>query len=199
MRYTSQSDTLHRARRPPTLSTLPGVASAVCSRCVPAGVAVFVSRPNPLPGISHCHCNTCAIPGSTAGSIKRAVCDVFQDNVPRECGFATQPNSMCHHASKTWQTNSTCYGTAEMFICCPAIGVPSEISQSGATLCFPYAIWAFQPVVDVLRPQSHGVGRGLLGMSSPTLREVSSSKTCFSTRAVRIIADQLKTDPKKLM
>ena len=32
------------------------------------------------------------------------------------------------------------------------------------------SIWAFQPIVDVLRPQSHGVGRALLGMSSPTPR-----------------------------
>ena len=31
---------------------------------------------------------------------------------------------------------------------------------------------ASQPIVDVLRPQSHGVGRVLLGMSSPTLRQI---------------------------
>ena len=39
------------------------------------------------------------------------------------------------------------------------------------------SIWAFQPIVDVLRPQSHGVGRALLGMSSPTLREVPNRKS----------------------
>ena len=31
------------------------------------------------------------------------------------------------------------------------------------------SILAFQPILDALRPQNHGVGRVLLGMSSPTL------------------------------
>ena len=48
---------------------------------------------------------------------------------------------------------------------------------------------AFQPIADVLPPPIHGVGRALLGMSSPTLREVPSSKIRFSTGAVRITAD----------
>ena len=58
-----------------------------------------------------------------------------------------------------------------------------------AVLFFFDSTWAFQPIVDVLRPQSHGVGRALLGMTSPTLRKVPGSKIRFSTGAVRIIAD----------
>ena len=52
-----------------------------------------------------------------------------------------------------------------------------------------FSIRFVQPIVDVLRPQSHGVGRELLGMSSSTLREVPSSKIRLSAGAVRIVAD----------
>ena len=38
------------------------------------------------------------------------------------------------------------------------------------------SIPASQPIADVLCPQSHRVGRELLGMSSPALREVSNYK-----------------------
>ena len=51
------------------------------------------------------------------------------------------------------------------------------------------SILAFQPIVDVLRPQSHGIGRVLLGISSPTPREVPNGKFRLSTGAVRNIAD----------
>ena len=51
------------------------------------------------------------------------------------------------------------------------------------------SIGAFQPIVDVLRPQSHGVGRAILEMISPTLREVPSAQIRLSTGAVRIDAD----------
>jgi len=53
---------------------------------------------------------------------------------------------------------------------------------------FFHSIFAFQPVVDVLRPQRHGIGRALLRTKSPTLREVPRSKIRFSTGAVRITA-----------
>ena len=56
-------------------------------------------------------------------------------------------------------------------------------------LLFFDSILAFQPIVDVLRPQSHGIGRMLLEMSSPTLREVPHAKIRLSAGAVRIIAD----------
>ena len=46
----------------------------------------------------------------------------------------------------------------------------------------------FQPVVDVLRPQSHEVGRALLGIISPSLPEIPSAKTRLATSAVRTIA-----------
>lgn len=42
----------------------------------------------------------------------------------------------------------------------------------------------FQPMVDVLRPQSHGVDRVLLGMSSPTLREVPNANIRLPTGIV---------------
>ena len=61
-------------------------------------------------------------------------------------------------------------------------------------LFFVDSILAIEPIVDVLRPQSHGVGRSLLGISPRTLREVPRSKISFSTGAVRIIADWPKTD-----
>ena len=56
-------------------------------------------------------------------------------------------------------------------------------------LFFSDSIRASQPIVVVLRQQRHGVGRALLGMSSPTLREVPNTKIRFSIGAVRIIAD----------
>ena len=51
--------------------------------------------------------------------------------------------------------------------------------------------------MDTLRPQSHGIGRVLFGMSPLTLREVPNAKICLSTGAVRLIADYPKCDPKK--
>ena len=76
---------------------------------------------------------------------------------------------------------------------------------SGCILCGSFFIvsdwiWAFQPIVDVLRSQSHGVSRTFLGMSQRTLREVllRSSKILFSTSAVRIIPEQPKSDTKNL-
>ena len=51
------------------------------------------------------------------------------------------------------------------------------MADSYAALFFFFgSILAFQPIVDVLRPQSHGVGRALLGMSSRTLPEVPNAK-----------------------
>ena len=55
---------------------------------------------------------------------------------------------------------------------------------------FSDPIWASQPSVDALRPQSHGVGRALLGINSLTLREVLIEKIRVSTGAVRIIASR---------
>ena len=51
------------------------------------------------------------------------------------------------------------------------------------------SILAFQPIVNILRPQSHGIGRVLLGISSLTLREVPNAKIRLSAGVVRIIAD----------
>ena len=71
------------------------------------------------------------------GVSKRAGCDIFWSLSRKRDGYATQPNPMCHRTySKTWNTIiCPCYGTTAVavFICCPAIGVPAEISQSGAT------------------------------------------------------------------
>ena len=50
-------------------------------------------------------------------------------------------------------------------------------ADSYAVVFFLDSIWAFQPITGVLRPESYGVGLALLGMSSPTLREVPSSKS----------------------
>ena len=60
------------------------------------------------------------------------------------------------------------------------------------------SVWAFRPIADVLCPESHGIGRALLGMSPRTLREVRSSKRRFSIGAVRIVADLPKSDPQNL-
>ena len=54
---------------------------------------------------------------------------------------------------------------------------------------FFISLLAFQPIVDVLRPQSHGVGLVLLGMNSPTLGEVPKAKIRLATGAVRITPD----------
>ena len=65
-------------------------------------------------------------------------------------------------------------------------------SELGRFLCASFffdSILAFQAIVDVLRPQGHGVGRVLFGMSSSTVREVTTAKIRVSTGAVRIIAD----------
>ena len=50
------------------------------------------------------------------------------------------------------------------------------------------------------RPQSDGFGRALLGMSAHNFREIPSSRIRFSTTvvAVRIVADNPKSDPKNL-
>ena len=62
-------------------------------------------------------------------------------------------------------------------------------ADSCAVLFLFGSIWAFEPIVDVLRQESHGVGRALLRMSSPSLREVPNAKIRLSTSAIRIIAD----------
>ena len=67
---------------------------------------------------------------------------------------------------------------------------PRAQADSYAVRLFCDSILAFQPMEDVLRPQSDGVGHVLLGMSSPTLREVLNAKTRLYTGAVRIVADQ---------
>ena len=54
---------------------------------------------------------------------------------------------------------------------------------------FSDPIWASQPSVDALRPQSHGVGRALLAMSATSLPEVLNAKFRLSTGAVRIVVD----------
>ena len=106
-----------------------------CSRHVPAGLAVFFFGPDPVAHISNC--NTRANPDSTAGSIKRAVL-IFFGIVPPERVYATQPSPWCHRAPQNCDKRKlpgTCYGTTAVFICCLAIGVPSEISPSGAPSC----------------------------------------------------------------
>ena len=93
----------------------------------------FLTRPPS----SHHHCNTRANPDSTAGSIKRAVL-IFFGIVPPERVYATQPSPWCHRAPQNCDKRKlpgTCYGTTAVFICCLAIGVPSEISPSGAPSC----------------------------------------------------------------
>lgn len=63
---------------------------------------------------------------------------------------------------------------------------------------FSDSTWAFPPIAHVLRPQSHGGGRALVGMSPRTLREARSSKARFSASPVRNIAHQPKSDRKNL-
>ena len=92
----------------------------------------FLTRPPS----SHHHCNTRANPDSTAGSIKRAVqVYLWATAIPRECGYATQPKPMCHGISNLTDEIYLLRDFTAEFICCPAIGAPSEISQSGATRC----------------------------------------------------------------
>ena len=62
------------------------------------------------------------------------------------------------YASRTYST----YTTAVKHCCYNATD-----SCAVRFLLF-FSIWAFQPIADVLRPQSHGIGRALLGMSPRT-------------------------------
>ena len=78
---------------PTLLSTLPGAASAVLAPR-PGGAFRVLTRP---PSSNDC-CNTRANPDSTAGSIKRTVCDIFW-LLSRESGYATRPNPMCYRTS----------------------------------------------------------------------------------------------------
>ena len=53
--------------------------------------------------------------------------------------------------------------------------ISSKPVGSGCFLCdvrFPIRFWAFPLIADVLRKQSHGVGRALLGMGPRPPREV---------------------------
>ena len=86
MRWTFQSDTSSSCSPTPTLSTLPGAASEAAPEVLaprPGGACCFrfLTRPP-----SSCyHCKTRVKPDSTAGSVKRAVCDTFC-LLSRECG-----------------------------------------------------------------------------------------------------------------
>ena len=127
------SDTSSSCSPTPNLSNLPGAASAVLAPR-PGGSCwfFFLTRPPS----SHHHCNTRANPDSTAGSIKRAVqVYLWATAIPRECGYATQPKPMCHGISNLTDEIYLLRDFTAEFICCPAIGAPSEISQSGATRC----------------------------------------------------------------
>ena len=55
---------------------------------------------------------------------------------------------------------------------------------------FPIRFWLFsQPWTIYARKATESAVRALLGMSSPTLREVPNAKIRLSTGAVRLIAD----------
>ena len=45
-----------------------------------------------------------------------------------------------------------------------------------------------QPIMDVVSPQSHGIGGVLLGMSSPTLREVPNEKSAYPPPQFELLA-----------
>ena len=96
-----------------------------CSRRVPAGLAVFVSicwflsRPPSSHSITAILAQTPIPPQGTS----RGRYVIYLASVPRGCGYATQPNAMCHRTSNL-KTISTCYGTiVTVFICRLAICV----------------------------------------------------------------------------
>ena len=56
-------------------------------------------------------------------------------------------------------------------------------ADSYAVLFFFDSIWAFYPIADVSRPQSHGVGRAILGMSLRILSERYPAQKSVSSPA----------------
>ena len=55
--------------------------------------------------------------------------------------------------------------------------------------CFSTFDWGFQQNVGDFQSPCDGVGRGLIGVCSPSLQEVPYATTRLSTGAVRITAD----------
>ena len=78
----------------------------------------------------------------------------------------------------------------------PAILTPSPAGGGGAYAgkehLIPCGVYRLR-ITALLRPQSDGLGRALLGMSPPNLREVPSTEIRFSTVAGQIVA-QVSTD-----
>ena len=113
MRCISRSDTSPSSSPTPTLSTLPGAASAVLAPC-PDGDSCFRFLTRLPSSHSQYHCNTCAQLDSTAGSIKKTRWVPFGYCPARVwSSHPTQPDVSPH--LKSDKTKSTCYGTCLLY------------------------------------------------------------------------------------